>query len=106
MDAVFFWKKDCARTTNKSFADSAEAENILTSLSNTIDEGHSENLVQVVPHFGLINLPFYHKKMKPLLARWMMLWLATKHAIGASESDIMEYLLRGTTGEKTKISNY
>ena len=67
----------------------------MNAISDSIKSGHEQNFVQLVPHFVLTNQTFYHEKLKPLLSRWILLWLGTKQALGAPKEEILQYLLKG-----------
>lgn len=40
-----------------------------------IDEGCSARLLQKTPHVVLLSRKFYHEKLMPLLAQWVLLWM-------------------------------
>ena len=59
-----------------------EPTKILQLLSNAIQLGYEKHTIQRNPHLVLLDLFFYHKHMRELLAKWSLFWLF-QHFIGA-----------------------
>ena len=75
-DAVFYQR--IGRTSTHDPV--GDQNKILTDLAAVIDRGISELAFQNTPHPILLKKPFYHEFMKPLLARWAMIWvMKSKH---------------------------
>ena len=51
------------------------AKTILEAIRCVIDEGCDSRLVQKTPHIVLLSRKFYHEKLMPLLAQWILLWM-------------------------------
>ena len=77
--------------------ESREAIKILDDIKIVIRAGLKRKEMQAIPHLVLLSRQFYKQKLKPLLARWLLLWLATKKLSGAPDEDLMSYLMSGTT---------
>lgn len=54
---------------------SGRAIRALERLSTVLAEGHKERALLNKPHLVLIDLAFYHRAMRPVLAEWTQLWL-------------------------------
>ena len=51
----------------------AQAMFLVDKLRAELEYGKAARLVQTTPHVVLLSRPFYHTKLKPLLARWARL---------------------------------
>jgi hypothetical protein len=92
LDAVCFASHGKIKESYKS---SREMVDILTSLKQVVEQGVADAQVQSVPHFVLLYSSFYHTKMKPLLARWMLLFCFEKGVSGVTDQQALKYLLKG-----------
>ena len=54
---------------------SAQAEVLLRRLSSAVEEGVASKAMQLVPHLVLLAPAFYKERLRPLLARWLLLLL-------------------------------
>ena len=54
---------------------SAQAEVLLRRLSSAVEEGVASKAMQRVPHLVLLAPAFYKDRLRPLLARWLLLLL-------------------------------
>eukprot|EP00966_Prymnesium_polylepis_P000904 20378-Prymnesium_polylepis.2 len=63
------------------FKESGRAHSILRELRRVIAGGlePSVKALQRSPHLVLLNVEWYHEKMKPVMAQWMQLWLESQH---------------------------
>lgn len=77
-----------------------EATEILEELKNVLDEGCRERHLQSSPHLVLLNPSFYKRSIKPLLARWMYLFVSQKGVHGVPTEHLITYLDKGATGDK------
>ena len=55
------------------------ARDILRTLRSVVDLGVQHKFLQSSPHVVLLNLDFYAAELKPLMAKWLALWLSTEH---------------------------
>jgi hypothetical protein len=76
-------------------ADSRGASELLTSLEGVIREGFDTLCLQKSPHLVLLSRNFYDIKMKPLLAKWLLLWLRARKLPSVTDDEAIEFLLRG-----------
>ena len=53
----------------------AQAEVLLRRLSSAVEEGVASKAMQRVPHLVLLAPAFYKERLRPLLARWLLLLL-------------------------------
>lgn len=51
------------------------AKATLEAIRVAIDEGCASRLLQRTPHVVLLSRKFYHEKLMPLLAQWVLLWM-------------------------------
>lgn len=56
-------------------ASPSRAKAVLEAIRVAIDEGCSARLLQKTPHVVLLSRKFYHEKLMPLLAQWVLLWM-------------------------------
>ena len=102
LDSVFY---AYSGKMSVEFKDSREAITILESISSVIKRGAAEKHLQHTPHLVLLNSGFYRKGLKPLIARWQLLYLRNKEAADGREST--PDLLHGewpTQGQARSIS--
>jgi len=100
VDAIFY---STLSRMSVAFQDSMKAQTILKGLNKVLEEGYEERALQKIPHVVLLNADFYHEKMKPLLAKWVMLWMETKHFKGLSDEDLEFYLLHGAVVDEKRV---
>ena len=51
---------------------------VLKSLSETIAKGCQEKNMQLTPHIHILSREFYDAELRPLLTRWILIWLMQK----------------------------
>ena len=72
LDALFFAAEGvCVMEVTRS----AQAEVLLRRLSSAVEEGVASKAMQRVPHLVLLAPAFYKERLRPLLARWLLLLL-------------------------------
>lgn len=59
-----------------------------------IDEGCSARLLQKTPHVVLLSRKFYHEKLMPLLAQWVLLWMRQRRLREVSDEVTLSTLAR------------
>ena len=74
------------------FRQSGRAHRILDELKALIEDGYARRALQRSPHLVLLNVDWYHEQMRPLMAKWMLLWLEANHVAGLSSTQIEGYL--------------
>ena len=57
----------------------------LQQLADALTEGAALHLLQRVPHLVLLSLPFYHSKLKPLLAALLLGWLRRQGLVDVTD---------------------
>jgi hypothetical protein len=77
---------------------SGDAQSLLGKLRSALAEGFALRSLQRSPHLVLLSPPFYHEKLKPLLASWLALWMRNKHVAGISDDTMTAFLLQGYKG--------
>merc|ERR1719424_1205947 len=90
-DAVFYAER---RSMSVSFEQSARARAVLEELLLVIEAGYAEHTLQRSPHLTLLNEEWYVAAMKPIMARWMLLWLEANHVSGLRTEYMEAYITR------------
>lgn len=101
IDGIFF-----AKTGKMSvdFEDSREALTLLQQIASVINRGIVDKQMQHTPHLVLLNKPFYHKELKPLMARWQLLYLRNKRLPTVEDKHLLSYMIQGPTKDKEAAS--
>ena len=91
LDAIFYHSR---RTVSTGFSQSGRAHQVLDELAAVITTGFEQRMLQASPHLVLLCTEWYSSNMKPLLARWMLLWLESHHlsAPQLSTQQLLAYL--------------
>jgi hypothetical protein len=84
-----------------SFENSREAAMILQNLSSVLKRGMELKFIQHIPHLVLLNAEFYHSDLKPLLIKWMVLWIDSLSHSNLSSKSVLDFL----SNEKRDISS-
>jgi hypothetical protein len=101
LDAVFYASSG---KMSVDFKDSREAISILESISSVIRRGVAEKHLQHTPHLVLLNRGFYHKELKPLIARWQLLYLRSKRLPTVEDRHLLSYMVNGPLKDKQAAS--
>ena len=67
---------------------------MVSRIGATLDEGYTRHALQSQPHLVLLDVAWYHEALRPLLAKWALLWLH-RHFVGAvrcGNAVLLEYL--------------
>ena len=99
LDAIFFASQ--GRMT-VAMHGSREAEVTLEHLKAVIDEGYGQRDIQRTPHLILLSRAYYHLKVKPLLARWIVIWMSFRQANGLTDDQMYNYLMIAKDGSDLK----
>ena len=86
------------------FKDSREAITLLQQISGVINRGIAEKHMQHTPHLVLLNKPFYHRELKPLMARWQLLYLRNKRLPTVDDKYLLSYMIKGPIKDKQAAS--
>ena len=101
LDGIFF------ATTGKmsvAFKDSREALSLLDGITTLIRRGIAEKQMQRTPHLVLLNRKFYHAELKPLMARWQLLYLRNKRLPSVEDQHLISYMVNGPIKDKKAAS--
>ena len=99
LDAMFYTQTG---KMTVDFKQSREAFVILNKLTAVVKAGCDQKLLQRSPHLAIVDKKYYARHMKPLLARWLLVWLSSKQITGVKHNDLLEYLLRGRYSPNAK----
>lgn len=80
LDALFFCQT--ARTV-EDYADSLAACALLAEIKAVLDAGRQTSAVQATPHLVLLDSTLYTSHLKPLFAKWLLVFFADKGFAGA-----------------------
>jgi hypothetical protein len=75
-----------------AFHQSGRAHAILADLVKVTEEGYEKKALQRLPHLTLLNAEWYHEEMRPVMARWIMLWLEANHVGGLTSEEMHAYI--------------
>lgn len=89
-DALFFLQQ--GRMTVPLQA-SRQAELLLVHIRMTIQQGLSERHLQRIPHLILLSKSWYHGQLKPLLAKWLVMYLSLRRPSGLTDDQMLTYLM-------------
>jgi hypothetical protein len=101
LDAVFYVQK---KQMSVAFTDSREAITILDSIAEVIKQGVALKYMQHTPHLVLLNKHFYHKEIKPIMARWQLLYLRSKRLPTVDDKHLLSYMINGPLKDKQAAS--
>lgn len=101
LDAVFFYTE--GRTTF-DFTDSRDAVELLDELTAVIEEGCKTKDLQKIPHIVILNRTFYTQKMRPLLSKWMVIYLRHMRIKDVSDDSLLAYLMKGSSAGADAVS--
>ncbi|KAJ9441712.1 putative nucleoredoxin 1-2 [Diplonema papillatum] len=88
-DAIYFHNLG---RMSVSFKDSSKAKVILSELQQVLKGGFESRALQDTPHVILLNLGYFSTKVKPIMAKWLQLWLESLHVTSLSEEHTVAYL--------------
>jgi Protein of unknown function (DUF3638)/Protein of unknown function (DUF3645) len=101
LDAIFYYSK---RKMSVAFKDSREAITILEQISAVIQQGIAAKHMQQTPHLVLLNKGYYHKELKPLIARWQLLYLRNKRLPTVEDAHLLSYMINGPLKDRQAAS--
>ena len=101
LDAIFYYTK---KKMSVAFKDSREAITILDQISDTIQQGIAQKHMQHTPHLVLLNKHYYHKNLKPPMARWMLLYLRNKRLPTVEDKHLLSYMINGPLKDRQAAS--
>lgn len=90
LDAIFYAD---GGSLSVGFKESNRAIGILEELKLVVAEGYKQRALQRNPHIVLLNPDFYHKRMKPIVAQWILLWLESQNLTGLNDEQIIRYIM-------------
>lgn len=101
IDPIFYAKTG---KMSVAFKDSREAITILDTIKGLIQQGIAGKQFQHTPHLVLLNKSFYHKEVKPLMARWQLLYLRNKRLPTVEDKHLISYMVNGPLKDKQAAS--
>jgi hypothetical protein len=71
-----------------------EATEVLRALADAIAEGYATHALQRNPHLVLLDHQFYERRILPVVARWMLIWLHDHFSgrVGVGNEVLLAYL--------------
>ena len=92
LDALFYC---CGGKVPETWQDNGSAVALLERLHEIAAVGFERKVLQRTPHFILLTRTFYHSQLKPLLCRWMLLWLRKARLRHIKDELALAYLMHG-----------
>ena len=86
------------------FKDSREALTILDQIAGLIRRAIADKHMQSTPHLILLNRKFYQRELKPLFARWQLLYIRHKRLPTVEDKHLISYLVNGPLKDKAAAS--
>jgi hypothetical protein len=66
---------------------------VLDGIRAVVLEGVASHQLQTTPHLVLLSPKLYAQKLRPLLARWLLVWLQYWHPLhGVADDTLLSYL--------------
>jgi hypothetical protein len=94
LDAFFY--AETGHLSVGAFHELPEAQVILSQLQHALKDGHANHMLQMLPHLILLNSNYYHRVLKPILAKWSLIWLKAKGvASDIPDAILLEYMTSG-----------
>lgn len=106
LDAVFSLSNETNgfMPSTKEAQGSQEATEILKLIHTRITDAIKEKAVQAVPHVCVLDRKWYHQSLRPLLARWISVWLRAHGALRNMDDETsIAFLLRGDRSASTQL---
>eukprot|EP01012_Entosiphon_sulcatum_P007139 TRINITY_DN13559_c0_g1_i1.p1 TRINITY_DN13559_c0_g1~~TRINITY_DN13559_c0_g1_i1.p1 ORF type:complete len:4669 (-),score=764.85 TRINITY_DN13559_c0_g1_i1:3029-17035(-) len=100
LDAIYF---NQLGRMSVPFKESIRAVEILARVKTVMQEGLSCNALQHTPHVILLNVDFFHHRLRPLLAEWLVLWVRAQHLLPLSDEQVIEYMLTRASGNEALV---
>lgn len=101
LDGIFYTSTE---KMSVEFKDSREAITLLQNISSVIKRGVAEKHMQHTPHLVLLNRGFYQKELKPLMARWQLLYLRNKRLPTVDDMHLISYMVNGPLKDQQAAS--
>ena len=101
LDAIFY---SSTKKMSVEFKDSREAISILENIAMVVRNGILNKSMQYTPHLVLLNRPFYHKELKPLMARWQLQYLRSKRLPQVEDKHLLSYMMNGPLKDRQAAS--
>jgi hypothetical protein len=101
LDAIFYSQ---TKQMTVEFGDSREAILLLDQIAATIQRGIAEQHFQHTPHIVLLDKKFYQNQLKPLMARWQLLYLRHKRLPKVDDRMLLSFMMYGPDADKQAAS--
>lgn len=92
IDALFYTERG---TMAVGFKQSARALQVLARLTEVVQNGYHTRALLSKPHIVLLNPQFYHSKIKPVMANWVLLYLEQASMPLLTRREALTYLCKG-----------
>lgn len=89
LDAIF---SCCGLPILADIADSKKATEILDQLDGVIKHGFETLQLLKSPHLAVVSKNYYETQMKPVLIRWLIIWLRARKLPTLTDDEIFEFL--------------
>ena len=93
MDAVFYASTRILSSSSDSFQGQG-GQPILDKLVKVVEKGHREKTILQSPHLVVVDVNYYHTEIKPIIAKWILIWLKSRFKFSSSVTDeiILKYI--------------
>lgn len=94
LDVLFYARDSNFPMISTPLMSSQEVDTVIQKVRAVMKSGTDQKTIQWVPHFILLDRPFYHKNLLPLLAQITAIWLSLQRKVqGLSAEQTFKYLL-------------
>lgn len=101
LDAAFYCQTG---STMLDWSDNAAAKRALVAIQGAMQQGMDARLVQSTPHIVIVDPSFYHERLKPLFARWAIMWLADKGLSALTSDQIEDIIVNGASARPETLA--
>ena len=74
---------------------------VLERIRAAVDEGIQQSVIGRIPHLALLSDEFYHQKLRPVLAEWLLLWLRRNGLRELTDEQALGCLMRGVRDDES-----
>ena len=76
---------------------------ILDDFRAAVEKGYQKHQMQRRPHLVLLDFNYYHSNLKPIMARWVLLWLLRQFVgkVTVSYNHLLQYMCLTQVAEKS-----
>ena len=94
LDALFYTRSGALSVEDIEPQHDPRVASLLAELRRVVEIGFEEQVLQATPHLLLLDRPWYHRHMKPLLASWLLRFVRLQRVRALDDAEVVAYLMR------------